>query len=208
MKRERKKVTMVIVLLLLVGITSGYVARTYAKYVGTISGKNATATVARWAFTGDNSTQSLTINFAETYDTSTLDSGKIAPGTEGSFSVALVNTNSEVGVDWTIALNSIDNQPTNIKFYRTRTGSAGSYIYSNPLTPGTSTITGQLAAKDSTGVNVPIYWQWPYETSEIATNDPLDSADGEAANTLTIGVDITGVQTPPSTTEITSHVDD
>ena len=207
MEKKKRNAVLLLVLLLLVAISASYIAGTYAKYTSEIKDNNGTATVAKWAFDTDNTTQTLTINLAETYDASTLVANKIAPGTEGSFKIKLVNTNTETGVNWTLALKSIDNMPTNIKFYKTRSGSAGSYTYSNELTPGTSTVTGKLAAKDSTGVEPEIYWKWAYETSEIATNDPLDTADGKAAKTLTIGVDITGVQVPPSTTAITSGID-
>ena len=190
---------LIIVLLVLVGLTTGYVASTYAKYTSTVTG-SGTATVAKWAFSTDNASQSITIALNPTVHASTLVNGKIAPGTTGSFNIALVNTNSEVGVDFSIALDSISNKPTNLKFYSDST-------YTTELTPGTSTITGQLTAGDSTGVTVPVYWRWEYETSSIATNDPIDTADGEAANTLTIGVTITGTQVAPSATAITSHVD-
>ena len=196
--KDRKSI-LIVVLLLLVGVTCGYVASTYAKYTSQVTGNNGSATVAKWAFRTDNTTQTLSINFASTYDPSTLESGKIAPGTSGSFNVALVNTNTETGVDWTIRLNSITNAPTNLKFYRDA-------AHTVALIPGESTITGQLAAKDSTGLSVPIYWVWEYETSEAATNDPIDTEDGEAADTLSIGVDITGIQTAPSATAITSHI--
>lgn len=194
-----KKSLLIIVLLVLVGLTTGYVASTYAKYTSTVTG-SGTATVAKWAFSTDNASQSITIALNPTVHASTLVNGKIAPGTTGSFNIALVNTNSEVGVDFSIALDSISNKPTNLKFYSDST-------YTTELTPGTSTITGQLTAGDSTGVTVPVYWRWEYETSSIATNDPIDTADGEAANTLTIGVTITGTQVAPSATAITSHVD-
>ena len=197
--KNKKSMLLIVVLLLLVGVTCGYVASTYAKYTSQITGNNGSATVAKWAFRTDNTTQTLSINFASTYDPTTLESGKIAPGTSGSFNVALVNTNTETGVDWTIKLNSITNAPTNLKFYRDA-------AHTVALIPGESTITGQLAAKDSTGLSVPIYWVWEYETSEAATNDPIDTEDGEAADTLSIGVDITGIQTAPSATAITSHI--
>ena len=193
-----KKSLLIIVLLVLVGLTTGYVASTYAKYTSTVTG-SGTATVAKWAFATDNATQNITIALNPTVDATTLVNGKIAPGTTGSFNIALVNTNSEVGVDFSIALDSISNKPTNLKFYKDSS-------YTTELTPGTSTVTGQLTAGDSTGVTVPIYWRWEYETNAIATNDPIDTQDGEAANTLTIGVTITGVQTQPSATAITSHV--
>ena len=197
--KKKKKSLLVVALLLLVGITSGYVASTYAKYTSQITGNNGSATVAKWAFSTDNPTKTLTINFSGTYDASTLVAGKIAPGTSGFFNVALVNTHTETGVDWTIKLNSVTGKPTNLKFYKDSE-------HTTEITPGTGTITGQLAAKDSTGLTVPIYWAWEYETSEIATNDPFDTTDGEAAKELTIGVDITGVQTKPGATSITSHI--
>ena len=193
-----KKSLMIIVLLLLVGLTCGYVASTYAKYTSTITG-SGTATVAKWAFSTDNATQNITIALNPTVDATTLVNDRIAPGTSGSFNIALVNTNSEVGVDFTITLDSITDKPANLKFYKDSS-------YNTELTPGTTTITGQLVAEDSTGVTVPIYWRWEYETNPASTNDPIDTSAGIAADTLTIGVTITGVQTQPSATAITSHV--
>ena len=197
--KKKKKSLLVVALLLLVGITSGYVASTYAKYTSQITDNNGTATVAKWAFSTDNPAKTLTINFSGTYDASTLVANRIAPGTSGSFNIALKNTNTETGVNWTIQLNSVTNKPTNLKFYKDSQ-------HTTEITPGTGTITGQLAAKDSRGLTVPIYWAWEYETSEIATNDPLDTTAGEAGSALTIGVDITGVQTQPGSSAITSHI--
>ena len=196
---KNKKTLLILVLLLLVGITSGYVASTFAKYTSKIEGNEGTATVAKWAFSTDNANQTINIALDGTVDPSTLIAGKIAPGTSGSFNIALVNTNTETGVNWTINLKSITNKPTNLKFYKDA-------AHTTEIAAGTGTITGQLAAKDSTGLSVPIYWAWAYETDAIATNDPIDTTDGTNANNLTIGVDITGVQTPPSSTAITSHV--
>lgn len=200
MKKKRRSTLVIIVLVLLIGITSLYVVGTYAKYISEIAGNNGTVEVAKWAFTTDNATQTLTINLAQNYDPTTLVSGKIAPGTAGSFNVVLVNSTTETGVNFSIKLNEIANIPTNLKFYKDSS-------YTTELIPGTSRITGQLAAGDSTGVSVPVYWKWEYETAAIEINDPIDTQSGENANTLTIGVDITGTQTTPSTTGITSHID-
>ena len=193
-----KKSLILVVLLVLVGLTTGYVASTYAKYTSTVTG-SGTATVAKWAFSTDNTTQSLTINLSPTVDATTLVANKIAPGTSGSFGIQLVNTHSEVGVDFSITIDTITGQPANLKFYKDSS-------FTTELTPGTSTVTGQLTAGDSTGVTVPIYWKWAYETSDIATNDPIDTTAGETAAQLTIGVTIVGTQTQPSATAITSHV--
>lgn len=200
--RENKKRLSVLILLLLVGLTSGYIANTYAKYASEIKDNNGTASVAKWKFTTDNTNQTLTIKLDNTPDASTLVGGKIAPGTSGSFNIKLTNGTTETGVDFTVKLKDITNIPTNLKFYKDST-------YATELNPGESTITGQLKAQDSTGVTIPIYWRWELGTSnEVAdTVNVADTSDGDAANSLTIGVDITGVQTAPSATAITSHVD-
>ncbi len=115
---KNKKSLLVLVLLLLVGITSAYVASTFAKYTSKIENNNGTATVAKWAFTTDNSAQTLTVNLDNTPDPSTLVAGKIAPGTSGSFNIALSNATTETGVDWTISLKNVTNKPTNLKCYK------------------------------------------------------------------------------------------
>ena len=66
--KNRKKSLLVVVLLLLVGVTFGYVSSTYAKYTSQITGNSGSATVAKWAFASDNTTQTLSINLASTYD--------------------------------------------------------------------------------------------------------------------------------------------
>ena len=201
MKKKRSSAVLLMVLLLLVSVTAMYVASTYAKYTTEITGNEGTAIVAAWNFEDDNENQTITIELADTVDESTLSDDRIAPGTSGSFNIELVNT-SEVGADFVVALQSITNKPTNLKFYKEST-------HTTEITPGTTTITGQLEAEDSTGVTVPIYWEWAYETSAISTNDPIDTANGEdtlANRTLTIGVNITGTQVPPSGTAITTHV--
>ena len=200
--KKRGTSLLIVALLLLVGITSRYVAGTFAKYAGEIHHNNGTATVAKWNFTTENETQTLTIALAETYDASTLVANKIAPGTSGSFDLALTNGTTETGVDFTVKLKSITGAPANLKFYKDQ-------AHTTELVPGTSTITGQLAAMDSTGLTVPIYWAWEFGTSDEVDNETnvADTTAGEAASSLTIGVDIKGVQTAPSATAITSHVD-
>ena len=193
---QKKKTLVVIVLLLLVGLTFGYVSSTYAKYTSTIDGNTGSATVAKWAFATDNAQKDLTIKFTESYHASTLVDGKIAPGTSGSFNIAVVNTNTETGVDFTVKLKSATNVPTNLKFYTDDT-------FSEELEIGTGTVTGQLIAGDSEGLSVPVYWKWEYETTD---GDAVDTSDGEAAKEMSIVVELTGVQTLPSTNPIESHI--
>ena len=193
---KHKKSLLILALLLVVAVSMLYIGTTYSKYTAEVSG-NGTATVAKWSFEDDNEITTIDINLDETYDESTLVEGKIAPGTSGSFAIELNNENSEVGVDFEVALGSITDKPTNLKFYEDSS-------YTTEIVPGTDTITGQLEAEDATGLTVNIYWAWEYET---ANGDDEDTADGEAAATLTIPVTITGEQVEPSTTAITSHID-
>lgn len=198
----KRKSFLLMGLLVMFGLTFYFVSGTYAKYTAQLSG-NGTATVAKWNFDTDNSISTLSINLDGTVDASTLVANRIAPGTSGSFGINLKNTNSEVGANFTVSLGTITNVPANLKFYKDNT-------YTTQITPGSSTITGQLAAGDSTGVTVNIYWRWQYETgtgSAIATNDAADTTDGKAAKSLTIPVTVSAVQTPPSATAITSHID-
>lgn len=192
--KKHKKSLLLMALLLLVVFTAVYIGLTYSKYTAEVSGNGSTK-VAKWAFGTDNSIGTINVTLDGTVDASTLVNGRIAPGTSGSFNIALVNTNSEVGTDFTVAISTIENKPTNLKFYKDNS-------YSAEIIPGTTNVTGQLAAGDSTGVTVPIYWKWAYETTN---GDTADTTDGTAGNSLTIPVKVTGVQTEPGAA-ITSHI--
>ena len=200
----KKKNLGLIVLLLLVTVTFAGVAGTYAKYTAEITGKQGTATVAKWAFDTENQSKTLDVQLAPTAHASTLVANKIAPGTSGSFAINLSNKDSEVGVDFTVGLGTASNVPTNLKFYKDA-------AHTILLTSGTSTITGQIIAGDATGVDVTIYWVWEYETGTvtdgIATGDAADTTNGRAGSTMTLPLTIKGVQTKPSATAITSHID-
>ena len=187
---KKRKSLVLIALLLLVGLTSGYVASTYAKYTSTITGSKGTATVAKWAFDTENTSKTYEINYLETYDASTLVNGKIAPGTKGSFDIALSNKTSDVGVKFEIALGTATNKPTNLKFCKDA-------ACTTELTPGTGKITGKIAQggelKDTTAVK--IYWMWDYYTSD--SNDVTDTTEGKAAQDVTLNLTITGTQVEP-----------
>lgn len=181
-RKTNRKGFLALLLLLLVGVTSYYVSGTYAKYVGQVEGQGS-ATVAKWAFEAEHEDVDFTVNLAKTYDASTLVGGKIAPGTQGSFDIELTNTQSEVGYNYVITLGDVDKVPTNLVF----TDAEG-----NTLTPGTGTIEGTIAVGGSKTVTVS--WAWAYETEN---GDDEDTADGIAAETLTIPVTINATQVTP-----------
>lgn len=190
MKKRKKRIGL-IVLLILFGVTAGYVANTYAKYTAQVSG-SGTATVAKWAFETDNANTNFTINLDGTVDASTLMNERIAPGTSGSFDIALSNANSEVGVSFTISFSNAQNVPSNLVF---KQGGTAVDITSE-------TITGKIAAGET--LTVPVTWEWPYYTS--AADDVEDTTDGENGNTMTVNTTITGVQVQPGAA-ITTGID-
>ena len=195
--KKRSSLTL-IALLFVVVLTGVVIFNTFAKYTSEVT-KSGDASVAAWNFATDNAGTTLTFGIPATADEDVLVGNKIAPGTSGSFTISVKNT-SDVGADVTIALQSITNKPTNLKFYKTRSGSAGSYTYSDELTPGDATngvITGKLAAGTTTAEDVTIYWNWAYETTN---GDSDDTNDGIAHDDITASVQVTGTQIAPGTT--------
>ena len=196
MKQNKKSSLIIIILLLAVGVTSSYVASTYAKYTSDLGTKEGTATVAKWNFSSSNGS-TFDIALDGTYDPNTLVSGKIAPGTKGSFNIALSNTGSEVGATYEITIGEGTNIPNNLKFYT-------AYTNENTNTPVTSNIiTGTL--NPNATKTITIYWVWAYETgtgNALTTNDSNDTSAGTSAYngnaTMTIPVTITGTQVTPT----------
>ena len=190
MEKKKRNAVLLLVLLLLVAISVSYIAGTYAKYTSEIKNNNGTATVAKWAFDTDNANSgTLNCPLDKTYDTDTLVSGKIAPGTSGTCELSISNANSEVGVNYEIKPSTISGAPTNMLFYKdaghTTAFSAASTI-TGTLTPGASAQT------------VSIYWVWPYETpANSDSGDTDDTTNGKAAGTMTASFDITGTQVLP-----------
>ena len=89
-------------------------------------------------------------------------------------------------------------EPSNLKFYRGRNESSGTYTYYDEIevTANSSDIvmSGNLEPNDSIGRNQTIYWVWEYETTN---GDENDTQAGNLGNTLTIGLTITGTQVVP-----------
>ena len=182
MKKNRKGL-LVIVLLLLVGLTGGYVASTYAKYTSEVTGTGS-VTVAKWDFANENSSVDLELDLTTAVNATSLVDGKIAPGTEGDFILKLSNKNSEVGVEFTVDFTTATGIPQNLVFNYNGT----------EFVPGNGKLVGKIAIGET--IDIPISWEWPYYTSDA--NDVKDTEDGIAAGTMNLGIKITGVQTDPT----------
>lgn len=191
MNKKKKKKILVIALLIVFGLTAGYVANTYAKYTAQINGQGAVK-VAKWAFAEDNQNVDFVIDLDGTIDASTLIADRIAPGTSGSFDIELSNEHSEVGVAFAISFSNIQNAPSNLVF------KSGSTV----IDPTTQNLTGKIAAGDT--LTIKIDWEWPYYTS--ASDDVEDTADGVSAKNMTVNTNITGTQVEPGSA-ITTGLD-
>ena len=185
-----------VVLLVLVAISGGFVLGSSAKYTTVLQNKTGTAVVATWAFESENNANALktfAINLTTTIsDSSLLDSGKIAPGTAGNFVIQLNNQNSDVGIKFTIAFDDTDNVPANLIF---KSGSTA-------FNPSTATITGYIARGET--LSVPISWEWEYYNN--STDDGEDTTDGINHYTMTVTAKVSGEQTNPNTTVTTGGI--
>ena len=194
-----KKLSVLAALVLAVLVTAYSVSGTYAKYTttNTLSG---TATVAKWAIAmkadGDAITSTTTIDLAtamkDTVDDDTeanVASGKIAPGTKGTFNFNVDGTGTEVDYTYTITLSNFQNVPTNFVLSGaegttvTTTGSGSTLAYEI-----TGTVTHDATEKSITKT---LNWVWAYETTD---GDEADTTDGIAAETMAFDVTITATQ--------------
>ena len=186
---SKKKKTIIAVIAILAITIVGLGVGVVAKYISYITA-TGTATVAKWAFTTDNTSGSVTCTVDGTYDGTTLVNGKIAPGTSGKCPISISNATSEVAINYTIEPDGeVTNKPTNLKFYKdaahTVPFSADAKITSDtPLAPGAE---AQL---------VYVYWNWEYETGTDA-DDLADTTDGTNASTMTMKFKVTGTQVHP-----------
>lgn len=164
---------------------------TMAKYTTTVTG-NGSATVAKWSFQVNekDSAQTFTVNLTDTTINGNLKTDTIAPGTDGSFNIKLDASGSETAVDYKIVFSSIQNQPTNLKFYSDST-------FKTEITDLESNgITDTIAlAQVSTPVTKTIYWKWDYETGSDDTADT-----GDAGKAMTFKITVTGTQADPTKT--------
>ena len=191
-KKKKIIISLCILLVIILGLIGGCVI---AKYQSQIRAQG-NADVAKWVFTLNGTNVSYkTIKIDSNYDESTLTNGKIAPGTQGSFDIVIDATGSEVGVEYAITFLNERSKPTNMKF-----------IYENQeynsLQELEDKLTGTIAANAGTKkITYTINWRWDYETgdsSQIQTNDKIDTSEGLAGSVYSFDVVATGTQVTPS----------
>lgn len=184
---KKRKTALAVTLLLVCVAAFGAIAVVYAKYISSIA-KTSTATVAKWAFTSDNTSGDIECDLTENYDTDTLSADRIAPGTSGFCPIEISNANTEVGVHYEVT-PVITSQPTNLKFY---TDAAHEHEISS-----SNKIEGNLDAEDANVATVYVYWNWPYQDG-TTTYDENDTTDGTSGSTMTMRFNVTGTQIQPT----------
>ena len=196
---SKKKKTAVAALIVLGIVVVGLAAGVYAKYIASLT-KTGGAEIAKWAFSTDNTTGTITCELDKTYTSTTLSANKIAPGTSGKCPISVSNANSDVGVHYIIKPKTVTNQPSNLKFYTDE-------AHTVELTVNAPK-TGDIAPKTEAADSFYIYWYWPYE-SETAetegvivdgqkTSDNADTTNGVAAGSMSVTFEIQGIQTQPT----------
>lgn len=149
MKKKTGIIVFVLIALVLVG------GITYAAFVQSSTAKS-TSIVAKWRFKANKSKESFTIDLAK--NASNLLNGKIGPGSNGSFSIELDGTGSQVDIDYSVTFANLENIPDNMKFYTDNSKKVSvnlaSYKISGVMTYGANMQKSYV-----------IYWDWPISGS-------------------------------------------
>lgn len=203
-QNNNKKKIAAAVLVGTVAVGGFFVADNIAKYTTTVTGED-TASVAKWAWSinSDNinsaETTSYTFDLFNTIkeaDTTTAEadvtSGKIAPGTGGSFDLTITN-NSEVNATYAIAFTQENN--SNVPIQYCITGCDTDANWKSTISDIDITATNIDMGANSGAISVK--WRWLFErgTSPYTSEDAADTALGFAANTTAPTVKVTAAAT-------------
>ena len=185
---------LIILLIAIIMVTSSIGIFAWAKYTSATDG-NATAQVAKWSFKvvdGVPETSDV-IEFAVTrtdgYEH--VEEGKLAPGTFGEFQIGIDATGTETVLTYTIEAE-LTTKPTNLKLYADSAKQNEIKVVNDRII-----IEEYLSLEQVKEVQTKtIYWEWPYETgdlaSEIVSNDAKDTID--AGKTMTMVITVTGTE--------------
>jgi len=150
---NKKKVILISILFaLLVGI--GVV--TYAMLVQS-SVATSSSIAAKWRFKVNGEKSEFNVNLLD--HATKLMNGKIAPGSSGSFDIVLDGTGSQVGIDYTISFDDLQNVPTSMIFYSNSNKT-------NSIRLSSYEIAGTIAYGNNMSRTFTIYWEWPLEGAE------------------------------------------
>lgn len=175
--RKKKQLLIIILLFFMFISMSGALIGTYARYVSKLNDTTLNADVVAWNFENDNTTASLMVNLMNTYDTNSLVEGKIAPGTNGNFTVSLSNENNTYPIDYELQL-IMDSHPENFKY-----SYQGQELIDNK-------IKGSIDANAKQ--DIVIDWEWSYHSNDLS--DSIDTEEGSNPLDYTVSCMISASQ--------------
>lgn len=170
--RTNKTLRIASVLLIAVLMTTCIIGGTFAKYTSNLA-VTAKQGIATWNVTldstdQDTATEGIQINLADTVldanggEETDVKSGLIAPGTKGSFKIAIKNA-SQVKANAVLTL-TVPTLPTGMTLKNGATS----------LSEGNQTVTVDLDMEQSTATEVEFTWEWVYDTETAGANDTND----------------------------------
>lgn len=199
MKRKGLIGRLAVVAVVLSLITMSLTAGTLAKYASETSG-TATATVAKWAikFTDGGATEytdtnKIALNLKDTQKVTDklVADERIAPGTTGSFAMAVDGTGTEVAFTYTIELDMSSLTGVPLKFYDGDPNNGGTEL---TKTGDKITVSGDVLVGDTQKADSTVWWKWDSTGIGTGTEDERDTALGETAATFEIPVTIKAEQ--------------
>lgn len=188
-----RKVSNKLKLLYLLLISTLIVNFSMSRYMSTYNA-STTGDAATWVFNiNDQSTQTFTVNLANTTDAdTTYDRTKnvIAPGAKGQFNIKIDCTGAKIAIDYQIVLSNAEESqmPSEIVFYTYNTDETKNVLISSDLGQ-TKTLTGEMTLDEinnSAIKTVTIYWQWQI-------NKNIDESEYEGKD-FYINATVTGTQ--------------
>lgn len=191
MSKQRKIIIALLVLLIM--LVLGYTFSKYVKSYNVVTSSN----VAKWNFSGEifnlkNSSTTTTISLADTIENSKVEANRIAPGTNGDFTIVIDALDSEVDIDYCVELITEISKPQNLvfSFDGNTYDSLSNLIDSNECFNDTILHTDSEKRKEFV-----IEWEWPYETYDEEGNiqDEIDVQDSQKSN-YEFDLKITGTQ--------------
>ena len=172
-EKQSKGTTILVVALVLITIASLILATfAWARYATEINAPEVTAVAAKWNITGNSSNLTWSRTFEHVV------SERLAPGTNGTIPVSFSVNDTEVDVHYKITIVSVENKPTNLKFYTDSTKTTEINPTSGTAYEGIIKTTDAAASKT---INEGIYWDWPYRTG--TTDDDPTITDADRADT-------------------------
>lgn len=186
-------------------ITTAMMSGTLAKYTNSYSGK-VKVDAAAWSFTAKSGSTELTTNTTLSLGTTTtngIEEGKIAPGSKGSFDVAVDNSGSEVSAEYKINITAAttDSKKLIEALQFSTDGGASWKSFDNITTAGvldSGTLKGKSGTEAENKKTVTIDWRWQEGSADVVANTTAGADNSYSGGTTELTVTVTGTQVAPT----------